>query len=169
MDLYTAARSWTTEQEAAFASIMAERKCSRIQAIHLYKRGASRGEKLAQFAPLPQPRMDGDLAFACFILGLPTPGYRFRIYQRSPELDAEANIDDDNEYVAALLNFSETGTDGFVNCEPTRLSEPRSLRRQGGRPALELSKRERRARLRRQWREAKVRKRLNNVAAGRMS
>jgi hypothetical protein len=39
MDLYTAATSWTPEQEQSFASIMAERKCSRIQAIHLYKRG----------------------------------------------------------------------------------------------------------------------------------
>lgn len=35
----TAANAWTTEQETSFASIMAERKCSRIQAIHLYKRG----------------------------------------------------------------------------------------------------------------------------------
>lgn len=31
--------TWTAEQEAAFASIMRMRRCSRIQAIHLYKRG----------------------------------------------------------------------------------------------------------------------------------
>src|SRR5258708_7502019 len=47
MDLYTTATSWTTEQEKSFASIMAERKCSRIQAIHLHKRGN-------KDAPLPQ-------------------------------------------------------------------------------------------------------------------
>jgi hypothetical protein len=31
--------TWTSEEEASFARIMVERKCSRIQAIHLHKRG----------------------------------------------------------------------------------------------------------------------------------
>src|SRR6266849_8394636 len=55
--------SWTAEQEASFASIMADRKCSRMQAIHLHKRGNPDGilphfsqsrteptERMAEFA-----------------------------------------------------------------------------------------------------------------------
>jgi len=61
MDLYTVATSWTDEQEASFASIMAERKCSRIQAIHLHKRG-NKDAPLTQFSnarSLPTGRMAG--------------------------------------------------------------------------------------------------------------
>ena len=39
MNMPITANTWTPEEESSFASIMAERMCSRIQAIHLYKRG----------------------------------------------------------------------------------------------------------------------------------
>src|SRR5260370_8889667 len=55
-----AANTWTAEQEAS-ASIMAKRKCSRIQAIHLHKRGNPDGilPHFAQSRTEPTERMAG--------------------------------------------------------------------------------------------------------------
>lgn len=112
----------------------------------------------------PSAAIDELQAITNFVLGLPTAGFKFAVYQRPPILDEALVRGTPEQYVNAILSVAKSGDERFVVREPRFVSVKRTMIRKGGRPRLQLSKAEKASRLRKQWRESKSRTRHRQIA-----
>ena len=112
----------------------------------------------------PSAAMGETQAITNFVLGLPTAGFKFAVYERPPILNEALDRGTTDEYVNAILSVASSDGEPLVVRESQSVPIERPGVRRGGRPRLQLSKAERASRLRKQWRESKGRKRHRQIA-----